>query len=255
MSGYYPGGLIISFEGLDCCFKETNYETFVSRLLANHNDKYVNIFTESFPRYGKHMCIPVEKWLSGELDRNTLSNLPYATSSLYALDRMDYWHGVSNEKDLKYDVDTLYKYKQKNKRACFVFDRYSMSNIFYNSLNGDLNSPISKFELEYEENHFGVPKPDIMVWMRSSSFLFIKNQLAIKQNKDENELNTDFLEKVWWRSESIINHQANIFREAGIKLITITINNGLEPRSREEIANEVEDKIYEAVYDIFQYKY
>lgn len=258
MEHYYPGGLIISFEGLDCCFKETNYNTFLSKLLANHNESYVNIFFESFPRYGQDMCIPVEKWLSGKIDRSTLSSLPLAKNTLYALDRMDYWHGVSEEMDMEYDCNTLYQYKQKNKRACFVFDRYSISNIIYNPINGDFDAPVTREEILFEETFFKVPRPDIVVWLRATDFEFIREGLAAKQNKDKNELDLTYLEKVWKRSERIIKEDRtnNILGYYGIRIIPININNpDLTPRTREEVAQEVEEEVYHMIDTIFMNRY
>lgn len=256
MTHYYPGDMIISFEGLDCCFKETNYRNFLDNLLKNHNEKYVNIFYESFPRYGTDMCIPVEKWLQGKIDRDIVANLPLAKNTLYAIDRMNYWHEVSEELDMEYDCNTLYQYKQKNKRACFVFDRYSTSNIIYNPLNGDFNSHVTKEEILFEESFFKVPRPDIVVWMRATDFEFIREGLAAKQNKDKNELDLTYLEKVWKRSEMIIKEDINIFSYFGTHIIPININNpDLTARSKEEIAHEIEEKVYHMIDVIIDNRY
>ena len=245
---YYPGGLIISFEGLDCCFKETNYQTFLSKLLENHNEKYVNVFFESFPRYENDMCIPVKKWLDGKIDRTILSSIPLAKNSLYAIDRMDYWHGVSEEMDLEYDCNTLYQYKQKNKHACFIFDRYTVSNIIYTPMDGNFDSHVTKEEILFEESFFKVPRPDIVVWLRATDFEFIRQGLAAKQNKDKNELDLTYLEKVWKRSEMLIKEDIGIFEYFGIHIIPININNyDLTPRTREEVAQDVEEKVYDVI--------
>lgn len=245
---YYPGGLIISFEGLDCCFKETNYNAFLQKLLLNHNEKYVSIFHESFPRYGNSMCVPVEKWLNGNLDRDTLSSIPFAKNSLYAIDRMDYWHEVSEETDLEYGCKTLYEYKLKNKRTCFLFDRYSFSNIIYTPMSGNFKDHVTKEELLFEESCFKVPRPDIVVWLRATDFEFIRQGLAEKNNKDKNELDLTYLEKVYNRSEMIIKEDIELIGYYGIHLLVIDINYpDLTPKFREEIEAEVEEKVYDMI--------
>ena len=82
-------GIIIAFEGVDCSFKETNYNEFVKRIKAEYGED--KIFTESFPRYGNESAVGVEKWLQGKFDRDHLIKYPLAVNSLYSMDRLSYW--------------------------------------------------------------------------------------------------------------------------------------------------------------------
>lgn len=236
----YPEGLIISFEGLDCCFKETNYKAYIDRLYEDHKDENPYIFYESFPRYGNSMCIPVSKFLHGNLDRQELNNMQLAKNIFYNIDRMDYWHEISDNKEL--GCSTLYQYRNKNKKACFIFDRYSTSNTIYNPLDGKYDADVvTKDELLFEEEYFKVPHPDIVVWLRATNFEFIKKNLAIKENKDENELDTEYLEKVYNRSEKLFNNNnIGLFNRCGTNIAPVNINNSdLSARNNEDIIDDI----------------
>lgn len=247
----FPKGLIISFEGLDCCFKETNYTTFLERMHSYFNetiDTNSCIYRESFPRYGNPICYPIDCWLKGKWDRNYIGKAKTALSSLYAIDRMDYWHKTSEYMQYRYGVSTMFEYMKKYKNStCFVFDRYTMSNIFYNSL----SNPITEEEISYEQDHYVVPNPDIMVWLRASKFEFIAKNLAAKKNKDENELDLSFLRGVWERSENIMNNYLYKFENCGIYPIVITVNEeDLTARYWDDIADEIDVKVYNKIYDL-----
>ena len=261
MTNISSSNLIISFEGLDCCFKETNYNLFLDDIRNNNDFKDKKIFAESFPRYGKDLCKPIEKWLNGKLDRDVLNSLPLAKKSLYAIDRMDYWHSIHNENDssddtyyindgIEYDFHyngSLYDYKSNMNNLYFIFDRYTFSNTLYNPI-GLYKSKITADEVLFEDNFFKVPKPDIVVWMRATNFEFIKDQLIAKKNKDKNELDLEYLESVWERSENMISNYDEFFWYYGINIIPIDINNiDLTPRSKESIAREVKNSIYELI--------
>ncbi len=226
----FPEGKIIAFEGLDNCFKETNFKSFVKHLQNEFKDK--EIITESFPRYGNQSCMGVEKWLDGSLDRSHLKNHPEGINSLYAIDRLCYWfesvHGGER------NIDKLYN---ESNQACFIFDRYTVSNAIYNPMVGDMTTID---DLEFDHNAFGIPQPDIVVWLRMSSFNTFKKLLAEKQNKDANEIDTDFLYKVWTRSENLIN--TNAFEKLGIKLVVVDVllcGEGNIFKSKMELAHEI----------------
>ena len=209
----FPEGKIIAFEGLDNCFKETNFNTFVKHLRKEFPS--AEIITESFPRYGNQSCLGVEKWLDGSLDRTHLKNHPEAINSLYAMDRLCYWfesvHGTKRNIDKLYDSD-------ESKPVCFIFDRYTVSNAIYNPMVSDTTTID---DLQFDNNAFGIPQPDIVVWLRMGSFNTFKKLLAEKQNKDANEIDIDFLYKVWKRSEDLINTDA--FKKLGIELIVVDV--------------------------------
>ena len=77
-------GIIIAFEGLDCSFKETNYNEFVQRMKAVYGSD--NILTESFPRYDNESSIALKKWLNGIFDRVHLIKFLFGVNCLYSID-------------------------------------------------------------------------------------------------------------------------------------------------------------------------
>ena len=202
---------IISFEGLDCSFKETNFKSFVNSLYKIRDESGFMIHTESFPRYGYWAAKPAECWLNGYYDRNILKHYPMAINSLYNLDRMDYWlkkndNGITN-------LDLL---NAKDKFHYFVFDRYILSNTIYNPIHpGEVHVE----DIIFNTDEFSIPRPNIVVWMRMKNFDVLAKLVATKQNRDKNELDIDFLRKVWERSEMIIN--SDIFNKTNIKLIVV----------------------------------
>lgn len=233
-------GRIIAFEGLDNSFKETNYKAFVERLSALNgfaDSQHLEIHTESFPRYGNQATLMVEKWLDGSLDRSHMMKHAAAVCNLYCADRLSYWyesvHGMKRNIERLYEADSV-----------FVFDRYSSSNAIYNPMTDPNN--VTAEDLKYDEKVYGVPTPDIVVWMRMKSFDVLKQLIANKANKDANEIDTSFIQSVWERSERAI--QTNVFAQAGINLIVIDVlNEDNSIKSREEIADEIYAQIVKEI--------
>lgn len=233
----FPSKKIIAFEGLDNCFKETNFKHF-SKNLKNEFPNEL-ILTESFPRYGYQSCISVEKWLDGSLNRDMLKKYPQAINNLYAVDRLHYWyentHGQKNNMQMLEETN-----------ACFIFDRYTISGIIYN--------PIKSIDiydnLLFEHNAFGIPNPDIVVWLRNNNLEDFLENLNKKINKDKNETDIEYLKNVYEKSEFIIN--SDIFKIAGIDLIVIDINSKDELckyKSEMELVFEIFEKVSNVLED------
>lgn len=248
MSFKFPNGKIIAFEGLDNCFKETNFKAFVKRL---RSDDECDIYTESFPRYGNWSAIGVEKWLDGSLDRTHLKDYPVMVKSLYAIDQMSYWYESVHNGTRNIDI-----LNNNDNYFCFVFDRYCISNALYNPF----NMRISNFEdiHSYSEkettvqdilcvcNDFGYPLPDIVVWMRMKDFNILKSLIAKKAGKDANELDTDFIYQVWKRSEKLLEDK--VLENCGIEVVVVDCiddNGNIKPK--EKLADEVWNQIQNAL--------
>lgn len=241
----FPSGMIIAFEGLDCSFKETNYKAAVKMIQDGYKDCVgTYIFTESFPRYGTPGCSGVESWLQGKLNRDYMMGHPESINSLYCIDRLHYWHEWSIggvDKDLtKHDM-------LKDGNAMFIFDRYTLSNAFYNPIYND--EKVTLRDIRFDKDKFDIPLPHVVVWMRMRNFDVLKSLLAEKQNKDKNELDTDFLYKVWKRSEKAITNK-RLWKRAGINLIVIDcLNEDDSIKSKEEIEFNVTMELGNAITD------
>ena len=231
----FPAGKIIAFEGLDNCFKETNYKEFVNKLKSQCSIYEHMICTESFPRYGTQCCIGIVKWLDGSFDRSHMKAHPEAICNLYSLDRYSYWfesvHGKQRNIDKLYDG------------YCFVFDRYNVSNAIYQPQVGDMPTVD---DLLYDFNVWGIPTPDIVVWLRIRNFAKYEELLKTKQNKDLNESDIDFMKKIWDRSEHALF--SDIFQKANIDLRVIEIlDEDGELKSREQISIDVYNAVKDAI--------
>lgn len=245
MSLDFPKGMIIAFEGLDCSFKETNYNATVTAI-RNHFGNYCGkyIFTESFPRYNTPGCAGVESWLHGEIDRSYMTNHPKSINSLYCIDRLHYWHewsiGTGDRKITRYNM-------LNGENAMFIFDRYTLSNAFYNPMYSDKRVTLK--DIRFDKDAFDIPLPHVVVWMRMKNFNVLKSLLAKKQDKDENELDTEFLYKVWERSERAIKDKW-LWMHAGINLIVVDcLDEDNLIRTKEEISNDVIKKVMKSIDD------
>lgn len=228
---------IIAFEGLDSCFKETNYNEFTSRIrdyfqLGEFKNNFLkDIKTESFPRYNKWPGIAVKKWLDGDIDRKFMISHPMAINSTYYLDRVSYWNEYENGHK---NIDL---YNEGN--HLFIFDRYMTSSSIYNPIEGD---HLSETDFSFEARYYGNPKPDFVIWLRMRDFNVIVDLLKQKENKDMNELNIDFLYDVWKRSEYMIgNHNLLGIETKLIVINLLDIDNNI--KSRSNISDEIFKKV------------
>ena len=234
---------IIAFEGLDCSFKETNCREFYKRFKETYI--FRDVRTESFPRYSDQTASYfLRGWLDGRYDRPYLKNHPKAIDSMYSLDRFDFW----------FKPDEFYR-TQYEAEATFIFDRYSLSNAIYNPINGQ---EATVEDYIFDRDTFGVPNPDIIVWMRMKSFKTLSNLIARKKNKDKNELDITYLKMIHTRSEHMVH--SHIFEkhpEIGVKKFVvidcIDYNNQL--KSRETLAEEVYEKTIEAYVEVEKEKH
>lgn len=240
----FPAQKIIAFEGLDNCFKSTNWATFVKKMMLaswSTGGKECRVMTEKFPRYGTTSAIGVEKWLDGSFDRDRMKNYPEAINVQYSTDRLSYWfesvHGGERNIDKLYD---------DNHPTCFVFDRYNTSNAIYNPFVGN---DTTVDDLTFDRDSFGIPQADIVVFFRMKNFDVLKSLIAKKKDKDENELDTTFIQEVWERAERAIA-KPEMFKKADIDLIIIEVLNEddtikTEEQLSEEVWNSIASKLRE----------
>lgn len=242
----FPKGMIIAFEGLDCSFKETNFKEFNRRLRAEFPD--ATILNEAFPRYDNPASDNCQKWLKGIYDRNHLKTKPVAVNSLYAVDRLSYWYELVHLTITKEDgfmIDILRNSRIENADPlCFIFDRYTFSTPIYNPKYGFTSVNDFKFEID----NFGIPKPNIVVWMRMNNFSVLEGLLCKKQGRDKNETDIEFLKKTWENLERVIAHKHIYEEELGTRIIPIEcLNEDGSIRTEREIADDVWNKVSEIV--------
>lgn len=235
-------GHIIDFEGLDCSFKETNANAFYERLKSEFarigigemkykkkNEKTATVFDtvqkESFPRYDNSSSILLNKWLQSKYNRKSLDNK--SINCLYGVDRFDYWNEILKAPE----INRLSLHKTG--RFCFVFDRYSISNAYYNPTDG-YNTRLD--DVTFDRDIFGSPLPTIVVIM-DMKYETIVSQLSAKKNKDKNETDYSYLKRVYDNMHFMIRN--DILGTVGIKSIVVKCEDRNGIRTREDLADEI----------------
>jgi len=160
-------GKMITLEGLDGCFKETNAKLLTEYIRNHWNSKTILI---SYPTYNNNSSIFVKKYLKG--DYGKLYDIdPHTISLFYALNRY-------ND---KINIDKLLK-----DGYTIIMDRYVGSNIMYQSTRYNISEEKDKFidwciDLEYGKNQ--LHKEDIVLFMYIPVELNFKN-LYNRDSKD-----------------------------------------------------------------------
>lgn len=173
-------GKVIEFEGLDSSFKETNAKSLYDYL----KDKGYKVNIVSFPRYDCDSSYFVKRLLSGEYGIQDKVN-PQIINKMYALDRFDY-------------IETFNVRDRIENGEWFIFDRYVGSSLLYQSANIDnieLRKQIQKEMYNFEYNILNLPKPDIIIAMKSNLDMTIKS-LEAKEKTDAFERNIVYLKKI-----------------------------------------------------------
>ena len=245
----FPYGMIIVFEGLDCSFKETNHKEFINRLKKANPDRSNIIISESFPRYGTDCCAPIEKWLNGSISRTACYENPGAINNMYCIDRFNYWNeSIFDIIDNGYTRKDIY-----NSNNCvFVFDRYNVCNQLYNPTVKNRNLTVADFTAE--NSVYGNPEPDIVIWLRMKDFDILEDLLSKKKGRDINELDLEYLHKVWDRSEYCIKE--GILRSSYKEFIVIDLIDIYgELKTKERIADEIWEKVNNSITKLSSEKY
>lgn len=216
-------GLIISFEGLDNCFKETNYKAFLHQLTNNYSYIMgIPTLSESFPRYNSEWSFPIKQWLTNKNFRNQVKNNPKLVNSLYAADRAAYWSEDNH-------IDAY-----KNEYSIFVFDRYDSSK-FYNPINRKYTSYT---DFMFDNLYAGNPLPDITFVMHMNNFDIFMNLLEEKANRDANELDKEYMHDVYFNLEKSITR--DLFSRVNTELHVIEVlNQDGSIKTKEEIALDI----------------
>ena len=165
---------IISVEGLDCSFKETNVAALKKQL---ESDGYT-VFTTSFPQYDRESSYFVRQFLNNPKYRDPEINkeLCCKYSMYYAFDRYDTYKNIIEDQMGKVDI--------------ILLDRFVNSNLFNAArMMPDVSSVMDVVEWIYgfEYNLLCLPQEDISIFLRMPYEKARVIRLA-KENKDLNEV-------------------------------------------------------------------
>lgn len=173
---------IITLEGTDCSFKETNANRLYDYIKNNISDK---VLIYHFPNYdsdndGIQM---VKRMLNGEKIEGL--ETPYDVATIYALDR--YYTLINN------GGKNIYEYLDEGYYV--IFDRYVYSNVIYQAYNnkGDKEDmKICSYIMYLEHFLFTLPYSNINIAL-ISDYDMIKDKM--KSRKKANGLERDIYEE------------------------------------------------------------
>ena len=189
-------GKLIVIEGVDSSGKETQ-----TKLLFEYiKMRGIDVKKVSFPDYESDFCIPVKKYLAGDLGKTPSDVNAYAASSFYAIDRYASY---------KKDWGTFY-----NGGGTIVCDRYVTSNIIHQAMkiDGD-KSDFIDWLADYEYEKLGLPKPDVVIFLdmppEAAQFLMKNraNKITGETQKDIHENNKEYLNAAYNNAIEVAEHQ------------------------------------------------
>lgn len=188
-------GKIIVFEGLDCSFKETASNYLYENLLKLGN----KVVKFEFPNYSSESAFFVNQLLQGKYSN---SDIGYTAKTTMFI--LDIFHTFETE---------IKKYYEEG--YIIILDRYYISNMFYQTANlfnidtGHIDNITGLSALidgiQSIVMNFKLVKPDLVIFM-DQDIEDIKYLLSLKKNKDINELNLDYLKKVYHSYNFFVNN-------------------------------------------------
>ncbi len=213
-------GKIIVIEGTDGSGKKTQTEL----LYKYYKDKGENVILQSFPNYESPSSAPVKMYLNGELGENANSLDAYASSSLFAVDRVCTWQ------NLKEDYE---------KGAIIIFDRYVQSNMLHQAgkiANKRERNKFIKWLDNFEFKNLKLPRPDKVY------FLDVPPAISKKLANERADLKAGTKKDIHEQDEQHLINAYNAGKEVAKKYKWITIpctdqNDNL--KSIEEIHQEI----------------
>lgn len=219
---------IITLEGTDCSFKETNANKLYNYIKNNITDK-VKVY--HFPNYDSdnEAVQMIKKMLNGEKLKGININNPRDVAMLYALDR--YYTLISPKED-----KNIYEYLDNG--YYIIFDRYVYSNIIYQAYNNGGNEEdlkIADFIMYLEHYMLGLPYSNINIAL-ISDYDLIKNKM--KARKKPNGLERDIYEEDEERMRKSYDSLITYANKFNFNKIYVTDENK-EFKSKEDIFNEI----------------
>ena len=214
-------GKLIVIEGVDSSGKETQTKLLFEYIKSSGKD----VKKVSFPDYESDFCMPVKKYLAGDLGKNPSDVNAYAASSFYAIDRYASY---------KKDWGEFY-----HNGGTIVCDRYVTSNIVHQAMKISEKDKKEKFIdwlSDYEYEKLGLPKPDVVIFLdmppEAAQFLMKNraNKITGEAKKDIHESDKNYLHAAYNNAVEVASHQA---------WKRVVCANGLDVRSIEDIHKEI----------------
>ncbi len=190
-------GKLIVIEGVDSSGKETQ-----TKLLYEYIKKLdPDVKMLSFPDYESDFCLPVKRYLAGDLGDDPESVSAYAASSFYAIDRY-----------ASYKMKWGSFYEAGGTVVC---DRYVTSNIVHQAMkikNDTEKKQFIDWLSDFEYKKLGLPVPDAVIFLdmppECARMLMAnrKNKITGEQEKDIHEKNQTYLEEAYQNAVGVCEH-------------------------------------------------
>lgn len=176
-------GKLIVIEGVDGSGKGTQAALLYEKLQATGE----NVRKVSFPCYDSPASAPVKMYLAGELGKSANDVNAYAASVIYAVDRFASY---------KTDWGSFYE-----SGGIVLADRYTTSNAVHqcSKLPRENWGEYLKWLFETEYEKIGIPKPDMVIYLRVdgdvSQKLLTTRYQGNESKKDIHERDLEYLQK------------------------------------------------------------
>lgn len=216
-------GKFIVIDGLDGSGKETQSLLLEKKL--TELGKKVRII--SFPMYENDSSLPVRMYLDGKLGSHPSDTGAYPASMFFACDR--YISYVTDWKKDISDPDTL-----------VIANRYTSANAVHQLSKMERNEwdYFLKWLWDFEFSKLNLPVPDAIVYLEVapdvSLSLIEKRSRETSRTTDIHEKDKEYMKRCY---------DAALFSCDKLGWIKITCSNGGSLRTREDISNELYEKI------------
>lgn len=179
-------GKLIVIEGVDSSGKETQAKLLFDFL----KERGSQVRLVSFPDYESDFCLPVKRYLAGDLGENPDDVNAYAASAFYAIDRYA---------SFKMNWGAFYE-----SGGTIVCDRYVTSNIVHQAMKikGD-KSEFIHWLCDFEYGRLGLPVPDTVIFLDMPPeyakvlMTYRKNKITGEAQKDIHEKNEAYLNEAY----------------------------------------------------------
>ncbi len=216
-------GKLIVIEGVDASGKATQTERLYQRLA----EEIQNVRQISFPDYNSDFCLPIKRYLAGDLGKNADDVSPFAASLFYAIDRYA---------SFKRDWGAFYQ-----EGGVLVADRYVTSNLVHQGAKiSDDKKEFIDWLSELEYDRLELPKPDLVLFLDMPPAYARKlmenraNKFTGEQQKDIHERDPQHLDRAYESAKEVASL-------AGWQIISCVKDGKI--RSIEEISDEVYEKV------------
>ena len=219
-------GILITIDGLDGSGKQTQSELLEKKL----TELGVKARVVSFPDYESNSSALVKMYLGGEFSHDPEGVNAYAASSFFAVDRF-----ASFVKDWKEDYEN---------GTVIIANRYTTANAIHqlSKIKGDKErEEFLSWLWDFEFGKLGIPEPDVTFFLEVPVEISLE---LIRKRSEETGREIDIHEN---EGHLTASYSAAIFSAKRLSWQTIHCARNGEMRTREEISDEILERVKEKI--------